>query len=190
MHPLLWPILILALGIGLIVLEMLIPSGGILSFMAAVAIIASVVVAFFNGGPTVGTLFLMVNAILVPAFIVGAVRVWPYTPMGRSIIRTPPQSDDEFLPDDDHLKLLIGQHGRAKTVMLPAGAIIINNRAFDAVSSGMPIEEGQIVEVIKVAGSRIVVRPYDGEENFDDPADGDDILSQPFEKFGLDDPLA
>ena len=55
---LLWSILLLALGLGLIALELLVPSGGVLGILAALAIIASIAVAF-SGGWVTGVIMLV-----------------------------------------------------------------------------------------------------------------------------------
>ena len=88
MPPLLWPIVILLLGMALIVLEMFIPSGGVLGFLALSASVVAVGLAFYNGGLYAGTGFLAVTGLVVPLFIVLAVRWWPHTsvqPPAKSI---------------------------------------------------------------------------------------------------------
>ena len=86
------------------------------------------------------------------------------------------------------LKMLVGRHGIAKTVMLPAGDIQVDDRVFDAVSEGMPIEAGQGVVVTRVEGNRITVRPHTTLDVTRDQVrnDQDDILSQPIDSLGLD----
>ena len=67
--------------------------------------------------------------------------------------------------------------------MLPAGAIIIEGQTVDAVSEGMPIEEGRLVRVIEVKGNRVVVRPIE-EETPDQPTE--DPLGKPVDTVGPD----
>ncbi|MCG8584077.1 MAG: NfeD family protein, partial [Pirellulales bacterium] len=108
---------------------------------------------------------------------------------------------DESLPDNEQLRLLRsleGQVGVTKSKMLPSGGVRLEGRTIDAVSEGMPIEEGQLVRVIKVSGTRVVVRPLDPEEVAEHEAgkrevNPDDVLSQNVEDLGLDsldDPLS
>ena len=52
MDALLWSILLLLLGLALIALEVFVPSGGVLGVLAALALIASIVVAFSGGWAT------------------------------------------------------------------------------------------------------------------------------------------
>ncbi len=104
MEMFIWPTLLLLLGVAVIFLEIFIPSGGILSVLAACAIIASIVVAFSEGF-LVGTLMLLVATVLVPVVIALAIRSWPHTPLGRLILIKRPESESEVLPDTEEYHL-------------------------------------------------------------------------------------
>ena len=73
--------------------------------------------------------------------------------------------------------------------MLPAGAIVVEGRTYDAITRGMPIEADQIVEVIEVSGNRIVVAPSAGplQKSRQQQETEKDLLSQPLDSLGLDD---
>ncbi len=58
----------LLLGVVLVFLEIFVPSGGMLSVLAACSVVASVVMAFSEGF-TVGTFMLLAATVLVPAAI-------------------------------------------------------------------------------------------------------------------------
>ena len=83
------------------------------------------------------------------------------------------------------LKNLVGRQGVAKTIMLPAGAVTIENRTIDAVSEGMVIEAGQPIRVIDVRGNRVVVQPIEDVQG-DEKPDDVDPLSMSFDSFGLE----
>jgi len=85
MDPLAWSICLLLAAIALIALELFIPSGGWLSFLSAVAVLASVIVAF-SAGPRTGLMMLIITVVVVPAVLASAVRWWPQTPIGRLIL--------------------------------------------------------------------------------------------------------
>ena len=190
MDPLVWSSLLLLVGLTLVLIEVFVPSGGILGLLSISALVASIALAFYHKGIEVGLIFLTVATVLVPAALVLAFRYWPYTPMGRRLLLDV-RPGDELLPDTPQrrsLRELVGKNGVAKTLMLPSGAILIEGRTIDALSEGTPIEAGKPVRVIEVRGNRVVVRAIEGEEA---PA-GDDVLSQPIESLGLDsleDPL-
>ena len=169
-------ILLMVLGLALAMLEVFIPSGGILGFLAICAILASIAWPFLQGEPEAGLAFLAVAIFGLPVVVVLALRWWPRTRIGRKVLLDVPQSDD-VLPDGDRrrdLKALVGRVGRAKSKMLPSGAVSIDGRTIDGLSEGMPIEEGQRIRVIAVQGTAVVVRPIDDEspkeaENEPDP---------------------
>ena len=54
MNALLWVASLLFVGLAVMVLEVFVPSGGVLGFISVVAIVAAVVTAFVEQGPAVG----------------------------------------------------------------------------------------------------------------------------------------
>ena len=191
MDPILWAALLLICAMALVVLEVFIPSGGILGFLSAASAVASIVIAF-RSGPLAGLVFVIVAILGLPAAIALALRILPDTPIGRRLLLRPPKAD-EVLPDDEKrraLLALVGKTGKAKTMMLPSGAAIIEGRTVNALSEGMPIESGQAVRVIEVRGNRVVVRIVeDAAPSIRD----DEGLDRPLDSLGLDsleDPLS
>ena len=200
MEPLLWSILLFIAALGLIALEIFIPSGGVLGILAALALIASLAVAF-SGGTMTGTAMLIVTIVVVPTVLAVAVRWWPHTPIGRLIVLQTPESEDDVLPDTPEyrsLNALVGKRGVAKTKMLPSGVIVIDDETYDAMADSMAVERGQPIRVIAVRTNRIlvvldegvVVLDEDGQPTLDD---ANDVLTRPAESLGidsLDDPVA
>ncbi len=192
---LLWALVLVVLGLGLIVLELFIPSGGILGFLATVAIVASVVLGFMSSSSH-GVLMLVVNVIVVPVVVAQALKWWPRTPMGRRVLLDAPDEEDlkPRDPELEALKQLEGQVARARSPMLPSGAIEVNGRVYDALSQGVAIDPGQWVRVVEVKGNRIVVRPLDEEELKQHLArtqpqrqpSEEDLLSKPVDELGLE----
>jgi membrane-bound ClpP family serine protease len=155
-----WALLLLALGILFLVLEFFIPSGGALGVLCGLSLFAAIVVGFLAGRWT-GLGILTIEAMLVPAALVAAVRWWPETPIGRLIMIRRPVAD-EVLPETENyrgLDRLVGRRGSAKGTMLPSGHVVIEGRVYDAVSTGGAIEANQDILVIGVSTQRLVVRP-------------------------------
>lgn len=202
MDPIYWALGLLVIGLLLVVLEVFIPSSGVLGVLAAMAMIGAVVVAF-TGGVRSGAIVVALAAILIPLVIAGAVKYWPHSPLGRLILIKLPKSDREVLPIDEwgDPKQLIGRLGRARSKMLPGGVVVIERRKYDAVSHGSAIDPGQVVKVVGVRNGRIVVRPSDEILADEPPPESaptavdseEDLLSRPIDALGLeslDDPLA
>jgi len=156
-----WAVILLLLGIIILIAEFFIPSSGILGVLATLAIIGAITLGFMHS-LTAGTAFVVAAIIVVPIVLLGAIKYWPHTPMGRSILITPPADQDDVLPETPtyrKLPELIGQRGLAKTEMLPGGTVEIQGKRYDAVSEGMPIDAGQPVLVVRIETQRLVVRP-------------------------------
>lgn len=194
--PLIWAGLLLLVGLALVMTEVFIPSGGILGVLAFVAIIAAIAMAFLRSGAFAGFMFVLVSLIAVPTILMFAFQWLPDTAMGKRLLASVPTSE-EVLPDDEQrraLRELVGKVGRAKSRMLPSGAVQIEGRTIDAVSDGFPIEPGQPVRVMEVAGTEVTVRLVTEEAAATAPAaKADDVLAQSIDKLGLDpfeDPLA
>ena len=190
--PWIWAVVLLALGMGLAVLEVFFPSAGILGFLSISAMVGAVIMGFMQG-PAAGLGILAAAVLGLPTIIVLAFRWWPKTKMGKQVLLAAPKSED-VLPDDAdrrHLKGLVGHMGRAKCPMFPGGVVAVDGRTVDAVSEGMAIEAGQPVRVIKVQANRVVVRPVKDEipsETAEDPLQRpiDSVLPDPFREPPLD----
>jgi membrane-bound ClpP family serine protease len=194
MDPLLWSAILLVMGLILVMLEVFVPSGGVLGFLSVAMILSSIVMAFYNRGIEIGMLFLVAAVVAVPAVLVTAFRYWPQTPMGKRLLLSVPR-EAEVLPDTPQLRALrqlVGKVGVAKSMMLPSGAVAVDGVTVDAVSEGMAIEPGQRVRVVEVRGNRVVVTPTTDEPRAPKNLENvDDILSRPIESLGLEDePLA
>lgn len=188
-----WAILLLLIGFALVVLEVLIPSGGIIGILSAVALIAALVMAFQESattGPMTGFVFAAVMVFAVPALIAMAFKLWPKTPMGKAFLGDLPK-DEDVLPEDPRRGLL-GRVGIARTKMLPSGAVEIDGQMIDAVTQGQAIEPGMYVVVAEVRANRVVVRPA-GKDQRPSHENPSDLLSRPIDELGiesLEDPLA
>ena len=190
MSPLTWAILLMAVGLVLIIVEMFVPSGGVIGFISLASVVTSIVMAFRYSEYT-GLGFMTVAVLGTPLFLTLAFKFWPKTPLGRRILLDVPDGD-ALVPEDDlrkQMKALIGRSGTAKSLMLPGGPVVVAGRTYDAVSEGMAIQAGETVQVVEVRGTRIVVRP--GGETLS-PSTSDNPLNQTIDKLGLDpfdDPL-
>jgi membrane-bound ClpP family serine protease len=197
MEPLVWATLLVLLGMVLVLMEVFVPTAGMLGFLSITAILSGIGLAFYNGGLTVGFGFLIGTAVVLPIVLGLAFRWFPETPIGRRLLPSLPTSE-EVLPDNEErrvLRGLLGMVGQAKSPMLPSGTILVEGRVINAVSEGQAIEAGSNVRVIEVRGSRVVVRPLEEGESAApvQPQQSDDLLSRPIESLGIDysdEPLA
>ncbi len=193
MSPIIWALLLMSVGLGLAMLEVFIPSAGILGFLSVAAIITAIVLAFTSGGATIGFLFLGVAAVSLPTAIILAFKWLPNTPVGRRLMLGNPRGR-EVLPQDDPretYQALIGSTGIAKSAMLPGGAIVIEENVYEAVCESGSLEPGEHITVVRVRNNRLVVRKTAEGTPVKDT--DQDPLARPIDSLGidpLDDPLS
>ncbi|PQO30563.1 hypothetical protein C5Y96_13915 [Blastopirellula marina] len=170
MSPITIALILLLSGLALIVLEMFIPSGGVLGFIAAVLLIGAVVYAYLKCDIAVGTAFLAATVVTVPVMIGIAIRVWPHTPMGRMILLD--SATDEYV--DSHESFghteLVGRRGIARSNLLPSGVAEIDGNRWDVIIVGPAADRGDLIEVVEVEGNRVLVTKVDETEAAPEPA--------------------
>lgn len=153
-----WPTIILLVTLALVVLEIMIPSGGILGVLAAISLLVAIGAGYAHGGFHAGTLFLLAAVMILPIVLYLMVHMWPKTPMGKRIIMHPP-SEDTVLPANRLLPAeWIGRKGVSLVALLPAGAVRIDERILDAITEGVIIEKDSPIVVVAVRDNRLVVR--------------------------------
>jgi membrane-bound serine protease (ClpP class) len=143
---------LLILGAGLVLLEVLFPSFGLLG-LAAVAAAGFAVVSAFQESEGGGWLILGLGLVLLPLAVRTGLGLLPRTPMGRRLMLAPPAQR----PDARAAEELAGSEGVALTDLRPAGAALLRGERRDVVTRGGFVEEGRPVRVVEVEGPRIVV---------------------------------
>ncbi len=187
MGSLTWAIVLVALGLATIVIELFVPSAGLLGIVSAILLLSGIVSAFLHSMEA-GAATLILLVLLLPVLFVALVKVWPSTPIGRRILLRRMREEEVILKGEhyDGLKQLIGETGTAKTKMLPSGIVSIQGKTYDAVSDGFAIEPGQAIKVTAVRTNRIFVQPYDPADDQPTKFEGNDLLGQSLEELGID----
>ena len=170
MSPLMIALILLVSGLCLAVLEVFIPSAGVLGFVAAVSMVASVIYAYLKCDLATGTAFLAATVILVPIIIGMAMRMWPHTPIGRMVLLDSAIDTEEDDQERAARNALVGQRGIARSRLLPSGIAEIDGQQYDVVIIGSPAEKGDLVEVVEVEGNHVLVTRVDEEEQESTPS--------------------
>jgi membrane-bound ClpP family serine protease len=154
---LVWPILCLVAGLLLLFVEVFVPSGGLIGILAFGLLALSLWLAFTTTPH--GWKFLLAEAILLPVAFMGAIALWPYTPLARRLGLKPP-AREEVEPETATLTLhhLIGQFGRALTPLRPSGVVDFEGRRLDGLAEEGLIPAGTLVKAISIRGNQLVVR--------------------------------
>lgn len=159
----------------LLIAEFFLPTGGVLGTAAAAALIAALVIAFsHNLWAGIGVVAFV--SATTPLVILGLLRAWPHTPIGRRMLNRRPGDTasgppKKATPKGTPLDDLVHRVGVAKTDLLPSGLVSIDGEKLDAVSTGMPIDTGTQVVVCSVEAGHVHVRPATPEDlQQDEPA--------------------
>ncbi|WP_231893382.1 NfeD family protein [Rossellomorea aquimaris] len=149
-------IILFIIGVLLIVAEFFLP-GGIAGALGIIGILASILLA---GGNVVqmGISLLIALLIAVIAMII-FVKVFGKRMkiFNKIILKDSTSTESGYVSNANRLEL-IGKIGVTKTALRPSGTIIVEDERIDAVSEGGFIQADQKVKIVKVEGSRIVVR--------------------------------
>lgn len=195
MDPLVIAILCILLAGALAVVDLLVPSGGILAVLSLLAAVVSVYFGF-RSGYTSGMVVLTVILVAIPVFLAVALRIWPHTPIGRRLILKAPEAHEVAVdPTLVQLQELVGQVGVTQNSLMPCGMVRIQRRNYNAMCDCGIIEAGQNVEVISVQQRNLVVAPTTlsparslGQPMPDrEPSVAkESLLDRPAEELGLD----
>ena len=158
MDPVFWALILVALAVALIVLEVFLPSAGLLGVAAAICLVVAVAIAVFAGPGWWRTVVVVSAAVvLVPTAVAGAMHALPRTPLGRTILAIPDVGDAVLPAHVVALRQQVGRFGLARTAMMPAGVVLIDGKRYDAVSEGPAIDPGKVVRVVAIRVGRLVV---------------------------------
>ncbi len=157
-----WGIGLLAAALLLVILEVFVPSGGLIAIAASCCAVAGVV-CLFRVSPTWGLVGILTLLILAPLAFSFALKVWPHTPIGRRMLgeKPPEQVEAERLAAErerDQRLALIGQEGLVLTDLRPVGIVEVQGKRFDALSEESLIRAGSRVRVTVVEPNQIKVR--------------------------------
>lgn len=155
-------IILLVIGLGLFVAEFIIP-GGVVGFLGVAAILGSILLA---GGDLKTTAIAVLIAMIVAT--VGMVIVVKFfgkrLSLFKRIILTDTTDTASGYVSTTNRPELVGKIALTLTALRPSGTIQLEDERIDAVSEGRFIDSGKNVKIIKVEGSRIVVRELDKQE--------------------------
>lgn len=149
-------ILLLIAGFILVGIEMVLPGfsapgiSGIICLVAGVFLLADSVME----GVVIAIAVLALMGILM------AVILWllSHGKLKSPIILEEEQKTAEGYLSSSDLQYLLGRQGTAATDLRPSGAGVFDDVKFDVMSEGNYISAGMPIEIIKVEGSKLVVK--------------------------------
>ena len=143
---------------ALIVAEVFVPSGGLISIFALACLIGGIVI-FFRHSATAGWVGVVIALIMIPTVLVIAYKIFPETRFGRSVTLTPPEREQgDAVPDTAELKELLGAVGVVLTPLRPVGMCDFSGQRVECVAESGYVDKGQKVKVIDVESTQLTVR--------------------------------
>jgi len=151
-------IALVLIAMVLVVLEICTPTFGVVGLLTLGALAWAVYLAW-GLSPLGGLIFLIALGLLMPAYIVAAIKILPRTSLGRRLyLRRAQAIPGEGTPEAEELTALIGRETTAETTLRPSGTIRVDGRRIVAQAEGGMIDRGQAVRIVRAAGNRVFVR--------------------------------
>jgi membrane-bound ClpP family serine protease len=181
-----WAFLLAAVGIALLVVELFIPSGGVILVMALLSLLGCVICAWnawWSSSQGLFWGFLAGLVVLLPICLGVGLYFWPQTPLGRrAILDAPaPHEIDAFSELESKYAQLVGKVGETSTLLNPAGIVLIDGQRIHCQSEGMILEPGTRVKVIAARINGVIVRKFDGAPPNDSEAGGGPSAAGPLD---------
>ena len=143
-------------GVLCIVVEMLMPTVGLLAGAGVAAMLYSMVLAM---GGNVDAMYAMLAAFLLAVVIFAfIVKKLPSSKLWKKVVLSDKSTADRGYVSAQDRPELLGCTGTVITELRPSGTILLNGVPVDVVSEGAFIPKGTLVRVAAVQGSRVVVR--------------------------------
>jgi len=152
------PIILQLVGVVVIISEIIIPSGGILSILAAGVFGYSLFVVFNDISTHAGIAFVIADVILIPILVIVGLKLLAKSPV---TLRQTLSRKDGVSSQPSELDGYIHMEGTAVTDLRPAGTALINDKRVDVVTRGEYLEKGVGILVTAVTGNQIIVRKKD-----------------------------
>ena len=142
----------------LIVAEVFVPSGGLISVCALACLVGGGYI-FFNHSMTAGWIGVIIAIIMIPTVLIIAYRIFPHTQFGRAVTLAPPEREKgDAVPDTDKLKDMLGKTGIVLSPLRPVGMCDFSGDRVECVAESGYIEKGMEITVIRVQGTQLTVR--------------------------------
>lgn len=147
-----------------LVLEIFIPSHGILTIVGVGALIGAIVKTFEYYGPTAGGVAVVASAIGLPLFAIGAVKIWPHTRIGRLIAPPNPVYEaEDFASELTELREMVGQCGRSLSALRPVGTCEFGHRRLECICESGMIDAGVAIRAVGLRGRNLEVAIVENE---------------------------
>ena len=155
MKEVIMPVVLQLAGVIIIIAEIFLPSGGLLSLVAAGLFGYSLFIVFHDISTMAGAYFVLADLLIIPVLVAVGLKVLARSP---ATLRKTLTSDSGVVSQSPELESLVGSEGKSVTDLHPGGTAIINDKRLDVVSRGEYIDIDSNLIVVEVTGNQIIVR--------------------------------
>jgi len=141
-------------GVAVVIAEIILPSGGILSIAALSVFGYSLYIAFSDISKSVGFAFVAGDLVLIPILVIVGLKLLARSPV---TLRKTLSRREGVSSQSPELDRYLDMQGTAATNLRPAGMAIIDGKRVDVVTRGEYIEKDATIVVTAVTGNQIIV---------------------------------
>ena len=154
------PILIcFVVGLGLIVLETFMPGFGLAGIAGIVMHVIAVVMTWFHHGPLAALGMTVLILFIITVAISMSLRSAANGKLSKSkVVLNETESNEAGYRATEDMDVFLGKEGVTTTVLRPTGMAEFDGVRLNVVSEGEFIQTGTKVQIVRVEGSRILVR--------------------------------
>lgn len=144
----------------LLVLEIFIPSLGLLTVLALICLGGGIAL-FFQISETVGWIGVWTAVVLIPVVWIIVYKLLPKTKIGQILELKKCEDALPGIPDQDKLDALVGHTGVVFSPLRPVGVCQFDGKKVVCVSEADFLSKNTNVKVIDVEGNKVTVRKMD-----------------------------
>lgn len=149
------PIILQLIGILVIIAEIILPSGGLLSLLAAGLFGYSLYIVFADISTSAGMAFITADLILIPILVYMGLKFLAKSPV---TLRAELSKKEGVISQSPEENGYLGRKGQALTDLRPSGVALIDDERVDVVTRGEYLESRAPIVVIGVRGNQIIVK--------------------------------
>ncbi len=143
---------------ALIIAEVFIPSGGLISVCSMACLLGGVAI-FFRHSTAAGWAGVVIAVVMIPSVLIFAYRMFPKTSFGKSVTLTPSERQiGDAIPDTEQLEKMLGSIGQVITPLRPVGMCDFSEQKLECVAESGYVDKGKKVKVIDVESTQLTVR--------------------------------
>jgi membrane-bound ClpP family serine protease len=148
------PVVLQFFGLLVIVVEIFIPSMGLLAAIALGLLGYSLYLAFTTISSFSGMVFVALDLVAIPIILILGLKVLAVSPLS---LKSRLSSQNGVVTQTITPKEYVDKKGRAVTDLRPSGIALIEGKRLDVVTEGEYIEANTPIIVTRVTGNQIIV---------------------------------